>query len=888
MHRCEVGGDGCPLQIDTSCGHCEYDGDACCNDACPLYGQTECALVDGTAAVRACLPNAVGCLEWSAASACATGECKNARQCEAPFQEALVCDNACTEDHQCFVRFAFNETCLSDADCNAPLPDGIAAKNTRVCVSYDGNQYCAGLPDSKEGCATLAEESLDRVGGGKVNVCLLGRDRPYCTTNGRCSMHACYRDEDCPEHHGCVGFTEIVADDPSSSDVFLYKRDPLTGTASIDLTSASGGFVTLKKRDVVGGICECVSDDACVFEGTAEKDGVTKTERLEFAPICHHGKCVCTRGEGFDSCDPEGYGKQRCNMLTGECGCATDALCTMVDKTHPFCRDDGACVCDVGTCEDGFACVDGRCVCDSDEACVALSGGYHSVCINHVCGCEGATDCAHIGPPLMETGNPEIDATLPRKRFDAHPATTLVCEPSIASPLKLPGIGGLEACTCGDRACGDDGCGNSCGACGSWQLCMDGQCQGECIPSCPDSGGCGDDGCGGECGRCATGAWCNSGACEVLPRDCPQLPDTGQSSCHDASGATVPCAGSGQDGAYGNGAATAWQVLDNLRALAKETGLVWRRGEAPTSYSVTDATKYCSGLGEGWRLPTLRELTSIMDYAVQVAPYVDASVFPGVSKNLADAGDYRTATEVGGSANRYLVNFGSGIIKSYGATYARLVRCVQGEPARCGAPCPFACGENGVSESCGQCDPGLRCSESRTCTKPEVQAHARLVDYGPSACFDDTHVVSCPLPLQPHYGQHAQYPMPTPVYMTMAAGTVRELRSMLEFERTQRAPMAFGAATTACADATTGDHDDWRLPFLNEWLVLLHMPDNAAVFSLSEVMPGADFTHVWANGDGTRAFRIAPDRAVTYSIPGAGDKASVRCVRDIVTQEGTP
>ena len=119
---------------------------------------------------------------------------------------------------------------------------------------------------------------------------------------------------------------------------------------------------------------------------------------------------------------------------------------------------------------------------------------------------------------------------------------------------------------CGDRVCGDDGCGGSCGECGNAEVCSEligecfpatctpicdgrecgtdhcggscGECQegsfcdphtakcGECVPSCVGRA-CGDDGCGGSCGTCAPGYTCDyEHTCqppEVLADDtCPQ------------------------------------------------------------------------------------------------------------------------------------------------------------------------------------------------------------------------------------------------------------------------------------------------------------------------------------------------------------------------------
>jgi hypothetical protein len=69
---------------------------------------------------------------------------------------------------------------------------------------------------------------------------------------------------------------------------------------------------------------------------------------------------------------------------------------------------------------------------------------------------------------------------------------------------------------CQERACGDDGCGNSCGTCPSGESCdVTGQCQpaGTCVPDCSGRT-CGDDDCNGSCGSCNDGETCDaSGQC---------------------------------------------------------------------------------------------------------------------------------------------------------------------------------------------------------------------------------------------------------------------------------------------------------------------------------------------------------------------------------------
>lgn len=100
---------------------------------------------------------------------------------------------------------------------------------------------------------------------------------------------------------------------------------------------------------------------------------------------------------------------------------------------------------------------------------------------------------------------------------------------------------------------------------------------------------------------------------------------TGQDSCYDSTGRPVPCAGSGQDGAWRDGlawpmprfAAQAETVVDRL------TDLTWTRQANPGIFPMTwqEALDFiaemnaANALGHAdWRLPNRRELRSLMAY----------------------------------------------------------------------------------------------------------------------------------------------------------------------------------------------------------------------------------------------------------------------------------
>jgi len=193
---------------------------------------------------------------------------------------------------------------------------------------------------------------------------------------------------------------------------------------------------------------------------------------------------------------------------------------------------------------------------------------------------------------------------------------------------------------CNGLECGPDGCGGSCGACpGPQDECIAGQCI--CQPAC---GGkeCGDDGCGGSCGSCPAGTSCESGTCRptcwtgpcpggyqkydgcrcrVAPTGVTQCKVPGQANLVVCSTITPGQPGYGQDGHFPSGSLSYTDkgdgsVLDNL------TGLVWSKVADAASVDWNTAKTTCSS--KGWRLPTVVELLSIVDYSKGSWPMCDA------------------------------------------------------------------------------------------------------------------------------------------------------------------------------------------------------------------------------------------------------------------------
>jgi hypothetical protein len=105
-----------------------------------------------------------------------------------------------------------------------------------------------------------------------------------------------------------------------------------------------------------------------------------------------------------------------------------------------------------------------------------------------------------------------------------------------------------------------------------------------------------------------------------------------------------------------------------------KTKLTWQQSVPTTTSTLASATAYCSTLslvGLAWRLPTLMELMTIVDYSVSV-PSIDSSAFPATPPS-----GFWTSTPTTGSGGVWDVDFffgqsGAGILA--GTAYVRCVR----------------------------------------------------------------------------------------------------------------------------------------------------------------------------------------------------------------------
>ena len=168
-----------------------------------------------------------------------------------------------------------------------------------------------------------------------------------------------------------------------------------------------------------------------------------------------------------------------------------------------------------------------------------------------------------------------------------------------------------------------------------------------------------------------------------------QLNDSGQTQCFDTAGAPVGCAAGaylGQDGRYGRDAQAGAPAFDfgafdasgNTTAVGGHacvadhvTGLVWLAQTLPAQ-SWADASAATRGTPcgiTGWRLPTRRELLSIVHHGAS-GPAIDGAYFPSTA-----SAPYWSADAAPGST-AWAVDFGDGATLRDAATQAHAVRLV--------------------------------------------------------------------------------------------------------------------------------------------------------------------------------------------------------------------
>lgn len=103
------------------------------------------------------------------------------------------------------------------------------------------------------------------------------------------------------------------------------------------------------------------------------------------------------------------------------------------------------------------------------------------------------------------------------------------------------------------------------------------------------------------------------------------------------------------------------------------TNLVWQQQASTTYMTWSSAQSYCSNAGPGFRLPTVKELESIVDLTVTSGPTINQTAFP----NTPPEASWTSSPYAASSGDAWIVDFGLGISGAEGEGYFDWARCVR-------------------------------------------------------------------------------------------------------------------------------------------------------------------------------------------------------------------
>ncbi len=238
-------------------------------------------------------------------------------------------------------------------------------------------------------------------------------------------------------------------------------------------------------------------------------------------------------------------------------------------------------------------------------------------------------------------------------------------------------------------------------------------------------------GCEGDLSTCEgdlSGCAGDLAACETSAHSTPVK--TGQQACYSAGGASIACAGTGQDGEFQTGVPASFINNGNGTITDNATGLTWEvltddgsihDKDATYSWTNAVATKVAAvnaamlGGHSDWRLPNVKELETLKHFnAVSPATYpvYDTNCTAACSAatcSCTRVGNYwSSTTDENATSTAWYVGFGGGGVTTTAAKtsslYVRLVRgtvdttCVVLAPLRTGQTTSYGSGTDGDLE----------------------------------------------------------------------------------------------------------------------------------------------------------------------------------------------
>jgi hypothetical protein len=110
--------------------------------------------------------------------------------------------------------------------------------------------------------------------------------------------------------------------------------------------------------------------------------------------------------------------------------------------------------------------------------------------------------------------------------------------------------------------------------------------------------------------------------------------------------------------------------------LDGRTKLTWQQVPNASALAWSDAKNYCGGLTLGgltWRLPTLKELATLVDVSAASPPTIDTNVFPNTPVGLT----WSLTPSVDTPGSTWGLDFGTGTAAVALPTELHIVRCVR-------------------------------------------------------------------------------------------------------------------------------------------------------------------------------------------------------------------
>lgn len=117
-------------------------------------------------------------------------------------------------------------------------------------------------------------------------------------------------------------------------------------------------------------------------------------------------------------------------------------------------------------------------------------------------------------------------------------------------------------------------------------------------------------------------------------------------------------------------------TIANGTVYDTKTKLTWQQAVPAAGYTWANAKTYCAGLslaGTGWRLPTAKELQTIVDES-RTNPLIDTTTFPSAPSNYYF---WSSSALAGSSSSAWHVDFYDGRTYYYDVSLTCNVRCVR-------------------------------------------------------------------------------------------------------------------------------------------------------------------------------------------------------------------